>query len=636
MRVREAIDLLMEDYEGRIYGKELVLKECPFCNRTDGKFYINVNTGQANCKHASCGAKTNLTGLFKHLSIDGTIEYDDAPKRPERAQEAISISLANVRPLEETDTAIVDYMMSRGISFDTLKSSDIRYGRQGSMAIITMDKFRVASCVYRTVDKKIFMEKGSEQRLWGINTFKLDDNNPRTLYITEGHVDCLTLREMGTCNSVSVPNGASSHEWIDRDWEFLQQFDKIVLCYDNDTAGKSAITDVKGRLDFANLYELEYGLYNDINEMYMMDSEALYATVRHPKEISMDGFISLQNVSTEMGVLDQLVSTGLTGFDQIFGGISVHQSTIIMAESGAGKTTVMCNMIKGMLGIGQKVAVWSGELSNKMLKTWMYSTIGGENAVNFTPHPFRRNEFITNIKPDYEKRIDKAVDGKLFTYDGNRSDGFKMIKHFEYLHKRFGVKYFFVDNLSILGMNVKGLGKYEGEEEFSKAVASFTRNNPVHIFLVAHPTKTAINADPNFMTTKGTVKPIERYTQQQVRGSATLVNLIHNILVLCRAKAHEKAYMTQKIEQQLTKANMQSKIPAMVKSMEEEFSLLAYLVKNRSGGFMYEDALMGYDKKTRRIYGLQTKQEDLSVELLEEKIEEIEVVTEEYMDFDEF
>ncbi|MGL5716091.1 MAG: hypothetical protein ACRCX2_23950, partial [Paraclostridium sp.] len=118
--------------------------------------------------------------------------------------------------------------------------------------------------------------------------------------------------------------------------------------------------------------------------------------------------------------------------------------------------------------------------------------------------------------------------------------------------------------------------------------------------------------------------------------SATLVNLIHNILVLCRAKAHEKAYMTQKIEQQLAKANMQSKIPAMVKSMEEEFSLLAYLVKNRSGGFMYEDALMGYDKKTRRIYGLQTKHEDLSVELLEEKVEEIEIVEEEYMDFDEF
>ena len=633
MRVNEAIELIKDRYEGKVYGKELVLKECPYCQRNDGRFYININTGQANCKHASCGARTNLTGLFSHLGIDEHIEYNDAPKTHKEADKTPQISLSSVRPMEETDTTIIDYMMSRGISYDTLKRSDVRIGRQGAMTFVTTHKFKTVGCVYRTIDKKIFMERGSEQRLWGIDTFKFDDENQTTLYIAEGHPDCLTLREMGIWNSVTVPNGAASHDWIDRDWDFLQQFDKIVLCYDNDDAGKSAILDVKGRLDFANLYELEYGLYNDINEMYMMDSESLFNTVRHPKEISMDGFISLQNVSTEMGVMDQLVSTGLAGFDQIFGGIGLHQSSIIMAESGAGKTTVMANMIKGMLGMGQKVAVWSGELSNKMLKTWIYSTIGGENAINYSPHPFRKNEFITSIKPEYEKKIDKAVDGKLYVYDGNKSNAFKMIKHFEYLHKRFGVKYFFVDNLSILDMSVKGVGKYEGEEELSKAVAAFTRNNPVHIFLVAHPTKTAINSDPNFVDKSGRVKPIEKYTQQQVKGSSTLVNLIHNVLVLCRAKAHEKAYMAQKIEQQLTKANQQSKIPAMVKLMEEEFSLMAYLVKNRSGGFMYEDCLMGYDRRTRRIYGLQTKEEDLAVELLEEKVEEVVIEEFGYEDF---
>ncbi|MGL5961723.1 MAG: hypothetical protein ACRCZ0_07205, partial [Cetobacterium sp.] len=88
------------------------------------------------------------------------------------------------------------------------------------------------------------------------------------------------------------------------------------------------------------------------------------------------------------------------------------------------------------------------------------------------------------------------------------------------------------------------------------------------------------------------------------------------------------------------KSNQQSKVPAMAKMMEEEFSLLAYLVKNRSGGFIGEDALFGYDRRTRRIYGLQTKQEDLSVELLEEEtvsdnmIENNEMETEfEYEDF---
>lgn len=638
MLVKEGIELLLSNKEGRIYGKELVLKECPYCGRDKNKFYINTDSGMFNCKSASCGTKGNLTSLFKHLGINETIEYKDAPKSFEKASSAVDISSAYVRPLEQSDTAIIDYMQSRGISYETLKSCGVGVNtRNGAMAFVTEIKGRTVGITYRTTDKRFGMERGSEQHLWGMDTF-IQDNN--TLYATEGHIDCLTLREMGINNSVSIPNGAASHDWINKDWDFLKKFERIILCYDNDEAGHNAITDVKGRLDHANLYELDYENSKDINDMYMADCESLYKTVRAPKEISMDGFISLQNVSTEAGVTDELKSTGLTGFDQIIGGIGLFQSTIICSESGAGKSTTISNMAKGMLSLGEKVAIWSGELSNKMLKTWLYSTIGGEQAVEYKTHPFRKNEFITSIKPEYEKRIDRAVDGKLYIYDGNKSNAFNMIKHFEYLHKRFGVKYFFIDNLSILDMSVKGMGQYEAESEFSKAVASFTRNNAVHLFLVAHPTKASINSDPNYIDSKGRVKPIERYTQQQVRGSATLVNLIHNVIFLCRAKAHEKSFMIQKIEAQLAKSNQQSKVPAMAKMMEEEFSLLAYLVKNRSGGFIGEDALFGYDRRTRRIYGLQTKQEDLSVELLEEEtvsdnmIENNEMETEfEYEDF---
>ncbi|MGL4997650.1 MAG: toprim domain-containing protein, partial [Cetobacterium sp.] len=146
-------------------------------------------------------------------------------------------------------------------------------------------------------------------------------------------------------NSVSVPNGASSHEWVNRDWDWLQKFDKIVLCYDNDEAGRNAIVDIRGRLDFANLYELEYNNSKDINDMYMNDCENLFKTVRTPKEINMDGFISLQSVSTKIGVTDTLSSTGLSGFDQIFGGIGLNQSTIICSESGAGKACPLTSKI---------------------------------------------------------------------------------------------------------------------------------------------------------------------------------------------------------------------------------------------------------------------------------------------------
>lgn len=634
MKLEKAINLIKTKLEGRQYGNEYV-SECPFCESPKHKFYINTETGMYSCKRASCSAQGNMTTLFKHMGIEEHIEYDSDFEREHKPKAKLSVDMSQIRPLAESDNDIIDYMMSRGIDYETLAKCNVQYStRHKAMVFLTYNNDELVGVLYRTPDKRLFMEKGSEQRLWGVDDLNFSN---KTLYITEGHPDRLTLVEMGIENAVSVPNGAASHEWIDRDWDTLKKFERIVLCYDNDTAGKKAILEVKNRLDFASLYELEYGRSKDINDMFMENCDALYKTARNPKEISMDGFISLQNVTTETGVTDELLSTGLRQFDRIFGGIGLHQSTIICSESGAGKSTTVSNMAKGMIASGEKVALWSGELSNKALKVWLYSTIGGEKAIDYSPHPFRDGEFLASIKPEYEKKIDKIVDGKLFVYDGNKSDGFKMLKHFEYLHKRHGVKFFFIDNLSILDMSVKGMGQYESESEFSKSVAEFTRNNAVHLFLVAHPTKSAINADPNFIDSKGRVKAIERYTQQQVRGSATLVNLIHNVLFLCRAKEHEKSYFAQQAEIAMQKSGNTKDIAETVKLIMTEFSLLAYLVKNRSQGTILENVLFGYDKKTRRIYGLQSKAQDLSVEILpDEDFSEPEFETIGEYDYDQF
>ena len=942
MKLEKAVELIKTKLEGRQYGSEYV-SQCPFCESPKHKFYTNTETGMYSCKRASCGAQGNMTTLFKHMGIEEHIEYDNDYEKEHKPKAKLTVDMSQIRPLAESDSDIVDYMMSRGIEYETLAKCNVQYSkRHNAMVFLTYNNGELVSVVYRTPDKRIFMERGSEQRLWGVD--ELNFNN-KTLYITEGHPDRLTLVEMGIENAVSVPNGAASHEWIDRDWDTLKKFERIVFCYDNDMPGKKAILEVKNRLDFASLYELEYGNSKDINDMFMENCDGLYKTVRNPKEISMDGFISLQNVTTSRNPLEMMSSCGLAQFDRIFGGMRLHESTIICASSGSGKsqplytkistpkgwkrmgdikvgdiingfnkttkvigvypqgirpvyeielmdgrktradidhiwtytsreyrgyklknattkelidrlnsgktvilpeadgveydkqdlpihpyaigaligdgcltcngiqissseedivskvaecmkakyrkmsgknytwyiyadknpirelgmvctarhkripsiymmsdkndrmmllkglfdtdghvdsknrlsistmssglkddiielcmslgiktgvsedrrdkykdggicysislqtskivftskkhtekydfnlkkrydngrtyvksivyvgeeecqcikvdaddslyitdnfivthnTTVVSNMIKGFMSVGEKVATWSGELSNAMLKTWIYSAIAGEKAIDKVQNPFRPGEFISTIKPEYEERIDKAVDGKLFVYDGNKSDGFKMLEHFEMLHKRHGVTNFFIDNASILNMTVKGLGKYEGEEAFSQRLAAFTRNNAVRVFIIMHPTKTTINADPNYLDSKGKVKKPERYDQYQVRGSASLVNLAHNILFLVRATEHYKAWYAQATEAELTKSGRTKEIPDVVKFILQELSLIAYLVKNRGTGNINEDALFGYSPETRRIYGLMSKSEDLSREILEEE-----------------
>ena len=50
----------------RIKGKEIEIKECPFCKNTEYKFSINKNTGLYQCWRGSCeNSKGHINTLFK-------------------------------------------------------------------------------------------------------------------------------------------------------------------------------------------------------------------------------------------------------------------------------------------------------------------------------------------------------------------------------------------------------------------------------------------------------------------------------------------------------------------------------------------------------------------------------------------
>ena len=604
----------------RIYNNESV-SCCPFCGAEEHKFYLNTTTGLYNCKRASCGVKGNINNLLEKLGIPDRVGSDSMEVK-EVKEKHLNIDMSKYRDIQVVDK-IADYMISRGIGIETLNNSKVMTNNYGDrLVFLTKNGAKYVNVSYRTMDKHIYMESGSGQFLWGREDLNYKN---KTIYITEGRIDCLTLKEMGIDNAVSMPNGASSHEWITSEWDLLSKFENIVLCYDNDDAGAKGLELAKIRLDFAILNKLELGEYKDINDAYMQDCEFLYNAVRKPERLELDGFISLNSVSTSDGVNTELYSCGIQQLDRILGGIRLGESTLIVAPSGVGKSTILCNMVNGLLSTGEKTGVYSGELTNASLKAWLYSVIGGKDAVDFKPHPFRKGENLTFIKQDYEKKIDKAIDGKLFVYDGGKSDGYLMLKHFSTLNKRFGVKFFFIDNLSILSTAVKGMGQYEGEENFAKVLAEFCRTHRAHVFLFAHPTKQSLNTNPDFIGRDGKVKPIERYDQYNVRGSASHVNLTHNIMFLMKANEHIKLYFAQVLSQIYQDAGDEAMAKEIREKIRSNFSLLAYLVKNRGAGKTYEDVLFGYDYETRRIYGLVSQEEDLHrtvTELLEEDTEE--------------
>ena len=65
----------------------------------------------------------------------------------------------------------------------------------------------------------------------------------RFVVVTEGEVDCLSLWQAlgGRYTVVSLPNGCKNFKALKNSYEYLDQFENIVLCLDGDKAGREAV-----------------------------------------------------------------------------------------------------------------------------------------------------------------------------------------------------------------------------------------------------------------------------------------------------------------------------------------------------------------------------------------------------------
>lgn len=130
------------------------------------------------------------------------------------------------------------------------------------------DTDEVKGTKVRLVQNKDFFATGSTEGvgLFGQQTCR---GNGKFLTITEGEVDCLSVAEMfdRKYDVVSLRSGASSAaKEIKEQLEWIEGYDNVVLCFDNDKAGKQAVADVKDLFSPNKLKIVRLPL-KDANEM---------------------------------------------------------------------------------------------------------------------------------------------------------------------------------------------------------------------------------------------------------------------------------------------------------------------------------------------------------------------------------
>lgn len=363
---------------------------------------------------------------------------------------------------------------------------------------------------------KMWFEKGTN-----VNTlFNMDKINiSEPLLITEGEFDCLSAIESGFKNAVSIPSGVNgTNEWITSNWTFIEQFEEIIIWFDNDEAGIKGAREVFNRLPNASVKIVRCEVANDINELLHK-----YGKLAVLKQIEKASTPALEGVATLDMIEDfdvheaETLKTGIDYIDEKLIGMVFGSLNVLSGRNGSGKSTILNQIyIAEAIAQGYKTFLFSGELIGGNVKYWLLQTLANEEQ--FAEYTAKDGHKYKKVTIQAKEKIVNDMKDRFFLYDSDDYRIEAIIEKMTILAKRYGVRVFVIDNLMTVESSLKD--KYEAETDIVKKLKNFAKKYNALVHLVAHPRK-SMN---------------DEIEKDDVAGSANITNLADYVTTISRAK----------------------------------------------------------------------------------------------------
>ena len=525
--------------EFKVKGDEIIPKYCPFCNggqhRDTETFALNYKKHTFNCKRGSCGRQGHFSELCR--SVGEFMDRDETENvmRSFETKHKKKYKVSDIRP-EKPSSKIEEYLKLRGISSKTAEVFGIGEDGKGNMVFPfyrtkedfenkkpTFNKFRRPCKHAKGKGPKMWREEGTEPILFGMHLC----TQGKPLIITEGEFDCMAAYECGAENCVSIPSGTNDFEWLDTCHDFVEGFHTIIFMGDNDEAGRKFIETASKKLNHHDVMVCDmdtYGEAKDCNEiLFRRGQSGVQEVINSARRLPLYGVKDLADVRPLDLSKAHKTTTGFGSFDEKFGGMLDGDMTIISGEPGAGKSTLMSQIMNHNIERGEKVCVYSGELPDEQYVLWAMLQAAGEEHIKY------ETDETGHVQQTFENSVIDAIHdwwrGKYFLYDLSLEDADKwnrILEVFEAVYKRYDVKTFLIDNLLTVDSKDLDKDKYEAQDAFIRKFSVFCKKLGVHGYLVVHPVK----SDSEKVT-----------KMSQISGSATITRMANNIISVNRAGA---------------------------------------------------------------------------------------------------
>lgn len=505
---------------------ELWFRKCPNCGASAGKddewkFSVNLKSGAFLCFRGSCGYK----GHFVELAHDFNFPLSDG------TEEKSFRELWQPKKIETRNEA-VEYMKKRGISAEVTKRYEITVKKEQPNILVfpfynitgKLEYIKYRDMLFNKNDEKHkqkeWAEKDAKPILFGMKQCKSFDR----AILTEGQIDALSLAEAGLDNVLSVPMGCKNFAWLANCFEWLQQFQEIVVFGDREKGHITLIDEILSRFGSTNTVKCvkpeDYLFEKDANDILRYHGKQwLIQAVNNARtpQISAVKQLADQKI-VDIETLES-ISTGMKDIDKTTCGLPLGTVTLLSGKCGDGKSTLMSQFVANALENGRKVFVYSGELMPFHFRRWLDSQLATARYVVRCTNQY--GEIYGMIPPQIVERIGSWYRDRAFIYDNEcATDNTSILETVEKAVKQYGVQLICIDNLMTAMDSVKSQNDlFLAQGNFVGELKKLAQRFNVAVVLIAHPRKS--HGD---------------FSNDDVSGSADITNKVDVVMSYSRDK----------------------------------------------------------------------------------------------------
>ena len=437
----------------------------------------------------NCGSKDNLAVYSDgHAFCFGCSYRVPAPTEKKHKRKSYYSSTKVTSPLIKFVTP--KELPKRGITEETAKFFNYGIadynGSPVQVATYEDQLGRQSAQHIRFKDKRfIWVGDCKNVQLWGQKLWRQHGSYGNIFaVITEGEIDAMSISQVqgNKFPVVSLPSGAqSANKYLAANLKWLNQFNKIVLCFDSDEPGIQAAEKAieilpAGKAAICRLPR------KDANEMLLAgEGEELKSLLWKATPVRPDSILNANDLWEE---LTKEGASSVCPFpypmlDQFTRGFRKSQMITICAGSGTGKSSLCRELAHHFLK--NKLTVGYIALEESVQRT-MQGILGIE--LNKPLHLEEQIEEVEGLKSAFDKLFGTE---KLFLYDHFGSmEPDRLIEQIQYMATAEGVDVVILDHLTIVISGLADVDERRAIDITCTKLRQVVESTGVAIILVSH------------------------------------------------------------------------------------------------------------------------------------------------------